>query len=161
MDPGQEQPVPLSLEDLCLAWLISDLEHYPPELLALLPLRLRYCLLANLPVLDLCQFEHNPVAVGVDLDNIWRMKFPPWNNAQVKSMLSTDKNAKVYHLSDQDDDSWSWRDRYLHVVATTILCSSLEHYHTCPASEWFNSSLDPQINYFNTSRVALDWLQEY
>ena len=52
MDPGQEQPVPLSLEDLCLAWLISDLEHYPPELLALLPLRLRYCLLANLPVLD-------------------------------------------------------------------------------------------------------------
>ena len=102
MDPGQKKTVPLSLEDSCLAWLISDLEHYPPELLALLPLRLCYCLLANLPVLDLCQFEHNPVAVGVDLDNIWRMKFPPKDDAQVQSMLSTDKVAKLYHLSDQD-----------------------------------------------------------
>ena len=104
MDPGQKKTVPLSLEDSCLAWLISDLEHYPPESLALLPLRLRYRLLANLPVLDLCKFEDNPVAVGVDLDNIWKMKFPPWNDAQVKSMLSTDKVAKLYHLSDQE--SW-------------------------------------------------------
>jgi len=44
------------------------------------------------------------------------------------------------------------------VVATTILCSGLEHYHTSPASERFNSSLDPPINYSNASRVALDWL---
>jgi len=30
---------PSSLENFCLVWLISDLEHYPPELLALLPLK--------------------------------------------------------------------------------------------------------------------------
>ena len=46
---------PLSLEDSCLAWLINDLENYSLELLALLPLRLHYRLLANLPVLDLCK----------------------------------------------------------------------------------------------------------
>ena len=49
--------IPLSLEDSCLALLINDLEHYSLELLALLPLRLRYRLLTNLPVLDLCQLE--------------------------------------------------------------------------------------------------------
>lgn len=69
--------IPLSLEDSCLVWLIIDQEHYPPELLALLPLRLHYCLLSNPPVLDLCQFEYAPVAVSVHLDSIWRMKFPP------------------------------------------------------------------------------------
>ena len=146
--------IPLSLEDSCLAWLISDLEHYPPGLLALLPLRLRYRLLANLPVLDLCQLENNPVAVGVDLDSIWKGKFPPWNDAQVKSILTTDKD---YQLSDHDDSSWSWRERYLHVVATTILCSGLEHYHACP-SELFFSRLDTQTNYFYSGTVALDWL---
>ena len=69
--------VPLALEDCCLAWLISDLEHYPPELLALLPLRLRYRLLANVPVLDLCQLEHTSVAEGIDLESIWELKCSP------------------------------------------------------------------------------------
>ena len=44
------------------------------------------------------------------------------------------------------------------MVATTILCSSLEHYQSCPASERLYSLLDPQTDYFYRSRVALDWL---
>jgi len=42
MDQDQKQSrldKPSSLENFCLVWLISDLEHYPPELLALLPLK--------------------------------------------------------------------------------------------------------------------------
>ena len=72
------QVIPLSLEDSCLAWLVNDLENYPPEVLALLPLRLRYRLLANVPVLDLFQLEHTSVAAGVDLESIWELKCTPW-----------------------------------------------------------------------------------
>ena len=85
-----EKPtIPLSLEDSCLAWLINDLENYSLELLALLPFRLRYHLLANLPVLDLCQLECTSVALGVDLEGIWKLKFSPWNDVQLERKLTT------------------------------------------------------------------------
>ena len=77
--------IPLSLEDSCLPLLINNLEHYSLELLALLPLRLSYRLLTNLPVLDLCQLERTSVAVGVDLESIWKLKFPPWNDVKWKA----------------------------------------------------------------------------
>ena len=62
---------PLSLQDLCLFRLINDMDSYPVELLSSLPHWLRYLLLSNLPVLDLCQLDHTPVARGVDIDKIW------------------------------------------------------------------------------------------
>ena len=114
--------IPVSLEDSCLAWLVNDLENYSLESLALLPLRLRYRLLTNLPVLDLCQLERTSVAVGVDLESIWKLKFPPWNDVQVESKLTTD-NLKRTLLS--DPSIWPWRDQYLHVVATAVLCNNL------------------------------------
>ena len=97
--------IPLSLEDSCLAWLVNDLENYSLESLALLPLRLRYRLLANLPVLDLCQLERTSVALGVDLESIWKLKFPPWNDVQVESKLTTD-DSKRAPLSDPSSSTW-------------------------------------------------------
>ena len=82
--------IPLSLEDSCLAWLVNDFENYSLESLDLLPLRLHYRLLANLPVLDLCQLERTSVALGVDLESIWKLNFPLWNDVQVESKLTTD-----------------------------------------------------------------------
>ena len=152
-------PIPLSLEDSCLALLINDLDHYSLELLALLPLRLRYRLLANLPVLDLCQIERTSVAVGVDLESIWKLKFPPWNDVQVESKLTID-NLKRTLLS--DPSSWPWRDQYLHVVATTVLCN-LSHYH-CPPKQGLSMPplllvLSPCDKYhYSVSSIALDWL---
>ena len=115
-EPRMEKPaIPLSLEDSCLVWLINDLENYSLELLALLPLRLRYRLLANLPVLDLCQLECTFVALGVDLESIWKLKFPPWNDVQVESQYTTD-DLKRAPLS---DPSWPW-----HAIS---ICSTWLH----------------------------------
>ena len=58
------------------------------ELLSFLPHWLRYRLLNNLPVLDLCRLDHTPVARGVDTEEIWKsLPLPsqfydennPWN----------------------------------------------------------------------------------
>ena len=139
--------IPLALEDCCLAWLVSDLEHYPPELLALLPLRLRYRLLANLPVLDLCQLEHTSVAEGVDLESIWELKCSPWGE---KGAI---KQSLVRYI---DLSSLSWRERYLHAVANTILNNSLEHHQ-----KFLCQSAHKICRYFTNAQyytVVADWL---
>ena len=112
--------LPLSLEDSCLAWLVSDLKQYPSELLALLPLRLRYRLLANVPVLDLCQLEHTSVAEGIDLESIWELKCTPWGKEGAAMKQRVTNLVRYIDLS-----SLSWRDRYLHAVATAILNNNL------------------------------------
>ena len=67
----------LSLQDLCLLEVINDLDSYPVELLSSLPHWLRYRLLNNLPVLDLCRLHRTPVASGVDTEKIWKsIKIP-------------------------------------------------------------------------------------
>ena len=63
--------LPLPLQDLCLLEVINDVDSFPVELLSSLPQWLRYRLLDNLPVLDLCRLEHSPVARGIDLDKLW------------------------------------------------------------------------------------------
>ena len=62
---------PLSLQDLCLLEVINDLDSYPVELLSSLPHWLRYRLLNNLPVVDLCRLDHTHIARGVDIDEVW------------------------------------------------------------------------------------------
>ena len=147
--PLQKPVIPLSLEDSCLAWLVSDLEHYPPELLALLPLKLRHRLLANVPVLDLCQLEHTSVAEGIDVESIWELKCSPWG----------EEGAAVKHrpggLVDYIDlSSLSWRDHYLHSVANTILNNSLVHvYHRRFSSQGIRSYF-----YAHFYTVVIDWL---
>ena len=114
-EPKTEKPaIPLSLEDSCLAWLFNDLENYSLELLALHPFRLRYRLLTNLPVLDRCQLECTSVALGVDLESIWKLKFPPWNDVQVESQNTTDglKRAPLSHPS-----SWPCYINMLHMAS--------------------------------------------
>ena len=111
--------IPLSLEDCCLAWLVSDLKYYPPELLALLPLRLRYRLLANVPVLDLCQLEHTSVADGVNLESIWELKCSGWGEEG-----ATEKKRNT-HFRYINLSCLSWRERYLHAVALSVLHNSL------------------------------------
>ena len=72
-DAGSDSccPLPLSLQDLCLLVVVSDLDLYPVELLASLPLWLRHRLLGVVPAVDLCRLERTPVAAGVDVDAIW------------------------------------------------------------------------------------------
>lgn len=66
-------PQPLSLEDQCLLYLVGHLETYPPEFLALLPIRHRRTILQNLPAVDICQLEGTLVADGIDVnEDVWK-----------------------------------------------------------------------------------------
>ena len=66
--------LPFRLQDLCLIAIINELDSYPVDWLALLPLKIRYRLLTNLPVLDLCRLDHTPVAEGIAVHEIWSSK---------------------------------------------------------------------------------------
>ena len=77
--PGEDSgklccPLPFFLQDLCLLAVIRDLDRYPSELLASMPLWLRNRLLKNLPMLDLCRLETTPVARKVDVSAIWNSR---------------------------------------------------------------------------------------
>ena len=63
--------LPLSLQDLSLLEVINDVDSFPVDLLSSLPQWLRYRLLNNLPVLDLCRLEHSTVASGINRDELW------------------------------------------------------------------------------------------
>ena len=67
-------PLPLSLQDLCLMVVISDLDLYEVSRLASLPCSLRRRLLSVAPAIDLCRLERTDVASGVDVDAIWNSR---------------------------------------------------------------------------------------
>ena len=142
--------IPLSLEDCCLAWLVSDLEHYPPELLALLPLRLRHRLLANVPVLDLCRLEYTSAAEVVDLESIWELKCSSCCEEGATIM------EKAAYLNYIDLSSLSWRERYLPTVANIVLNNSLEAYDLFLCHRTYNGPI--YFYHSNYYTVVVDWL---
>ena len=151
--PVRKPIIPLSLEDSCLAWLVIDLEQYTPELLALLPFRLRYRLLANLPVLDLCRLEYTCVAEGIDLESIWETRCSPQDKEGGAISLQQRTANRVKYI---DLSSLSWRDRYLHAVATTILSNSLQF-----RLNFLYQSSSERKGYFRNSEnytIVVDWL---
>ena len=63
----------LSLQQASILCVISNLENFPPDILALLPLKFRRDLLLLLPPADIFQLEHTSVANGIDMENeIWK-----------------------------------------------------------------------------------------
>ena len=54
------------------------------------------------------------MALGVDLESIWKLKFPPWNDVQVESQYTTD-DLKRAPLS--DPSSWPCYINMLHMAA--------------------------------------------
>ena len=67
--------LPLSLQDFCLISIISELDSYPIDILAMLPRHLRHHLLSNLPNYDLNRLDHTDVAEGIDTEKIWKQSF--------------------------------------------------------------------------------------
>ena len=77
-EPEEELPPtlnqPLSLEQSAICCIVTNLEKYPPDMLALLPLRFRRELLLLLPPADIFQLEQTKVVDGIDMDNeIWKV----------------------------------------------------------------------------------------
>ena len=67
---------PLSLQEASTLYVISNLERFPPDMLALLPLRFRRDLLLMLPPADIFQLEQTSVVNGIDMEKeIWKVLY--------------------------------------------------------------------------------------
>ena len=70
---------PLSLQQASILCVISNLENFPPDMLALLPLKFRRDLLM-LPPADVFQLEQTSVIDGIDMKNeIWKEVYEHYN----------------------------------------------------------------------------------
>ena len=65
-------PTPVSLQNLCLIYIIRFLELFPVNYLALLPVTVRQRLLENLPPVDVCRLEQSKFSEGLDIDGVWK-----------------------------------------------------------------------------------------
>ena len=63
---------PVSLQNLCLIYIIRFLELFPVDYLALLPVTVRQRLLENLPPVDVCRLEQSKFSEGLDIDGVWK-----------------------------------------------------------------------------------------
>ena len=60
-----------SLQNLCLNQLIAALEQFSPELLCLIPPKLRYRLFIRSPIVDICRLEQTCAFDGINAHNLW------------------------------------------------------------------------------------------
>ena len=63
---------PLGLQQLCFLYLITHLEQFSPDTLALLPQKIRKKLLLALPAADIFQLETTGVVSGIRMNSIWK-----------------------------------------------------------------------------------------
>ena len=68
---ADDAPVVLSLQERCLLYLITHVEDYSLQTLALLPRHLRRALLSSVPPLHLYQLDQTEVASGIDTEALW------------------------------------------------------------------------------------------
>ena len=61
----------LTLQKICLVYIIFQLEEFSPELLSLLPLRIRQELLNYLPLADVFVLDSTNVSNGMDMNSFW------------------------------------------------------------------------------------------
>ena len=77
-----------SLQERCLLYLITHVEDYSPQTLALLPRHLRRALLSSVAPLHLYQLDRTAVASGIDTEALW--KDSGLSNLPSLSITSTD-----------------------------------------------------------------------
>ena len=65
-------PIPVSLQNLCLIYIIRFLELFPVDYLALLPVTVRQRLLENLPPADVCRLEQSKFSEDLDINGVWK-----------------------------------------------------------------------------------------
>ena len=96
----------LSLQEHCLLYLITHVEDYSPQTLALLPRHLRRALLSSVAPLHLYQLDQTEVASGIDAEAIWR---------------DVNKTMDTFALSLLTDPSTS-RQRFINAVFAQVTC---------------------------------------
>ena len=117
-----------SLQNLCLLQLVRRLEDYPPELLALLPTRLRHRLLLHLPVVDVCQLEQTCFIEGLNVETVWcnllKKHYPRYG---MRPLVHSTHPRKCYLHPTKDlleplqGNVCNSRELYLSLIAAIIL----------------------------------------
>ena len=102
----------LSLQEHCLLYLITHVEDYSPQTLALLPRHLRRALLSSVAPLHLYQLDQTEVANGIDTEAIWR---------DVNETLST---LNRYHGNIS-------RQRFINAVFAKVTCRTSKSPRYC------------------------------
>ena len=96
LPPALNQP--LSLEQSAICCIVTNLEKYPPDMLALLPLGFRRELLLLLPPADIFQLEQTKVVDGIDMDNeIWKVVSERYDY-KVAHTAHCNENVRTYTL---------------------------------------------------------------
>ncbi len=64
-----------ALEESCFDHIIKTIEEYPADTLALLPAKIRFGILVNLPVVDVCRLEETLFVSGLDMAAAWEQLY--------------------------------------------------------------------------------------
>ena len=106
LQPTLQQP--LSLQQASILCVISNLESFLPDILALLPLKFRRDLLLLLPPADIFQLEHTSVANGIDMENeIWKEVYERYDYEVARTAhINPDKpDLRAFYLRHRHDVS--------------------------------------------------------
>ena len=106
LQPTLQQP--LSLQQVSILYVISNLESFPPDMLALLPLKFRRDLLRMLPPADVFQLEQTSVVDGIDMENeIWKVVYEHYDyEVACTAHIDPDKpDLRTFYLRHRRDVS--------------------------------------------------------
>lgn len=113
---------PASLQSLCSISSIDNLEYYSPEMLACIPLTLRYQLLAHCPIVDICRLEKTSVFNDMDTKRVWSLLCDNiYKRARFECYDSTLFAKKKY--DEMLRDGVSSREKCFLLLTTAILCA--------------------------------------
>ena len=104
------QSAVLTLQQTACLYVIGNLHDFDPRQISLLPVKVRFLLLVNLPVSDVLKLEHTHVTDGVDMQAVWSIL--------TNKTLPTEYTAFVH--SPLSKGSLSMKELYLEVLATVI-----------------------------------------
>ena len=60
------------LEETCFTYVLKALEEFDVSRLSLLPAKIRSCMLAKMPLVDICRLEKTDFVSGLDMTLIWK-----------------------------------------------------------------------------------------
>ena len=90
-------PTTVSLQNLCLIYIIRFLEFFPVDYLALLPVTVRQRLLENLPPVDVCRLERSKFSEGLNIDGVWKQLS---NISHILMLYTRHSNTPASHLTE-------------------------------------------------------------
>ena len=113
-------PISVSLQNLCLIYIIRFLKLFPVDYLALLPVTVRQRLLENLPPADVCRLEQSKFSEGLDIDGVWKKLS---KIIHIVTLYTRCSNPPASYLSK------SYKDSFFHQI------------YSFPATKRFETSL--------------------